>query len=147
MVRGPWEIRVHRVEAPAGTPVRAGGWAVACDDAPPVASTGGAWAVARRCDGLTSALVGLSGWNGATAEVMRARGHNAYGDHSAVPVLTVPHPGGPLLLATLVVLTADPLVSADVTTGAGAVLVRDGTLEVRFPDGTTETVTAVAEPG
>ncbi|MET7653491.1 DUF2264 domain-containing protein [Streptomyces sp. NPDC005486] len=140
VVRGPWEIRVHRVEAPAGTPVREGGWAVACDDAPPLARTGGSWAAVHRTDGLTSALVGLSGWDDATAEVSRARGHNAYGDHSAVPVLTVPHPGGTLSLATLVVLTADPLVSADVRTGAGAVPLSDGTLEVRFPDGTTETV-------
>ncbi|WP_405965194.1 DUF2264 domain-containing protein [Streptomyces sp. NBC_00723] len=146
VVRGPWEIRVHRVEAPVGTPVRAGGWAVACDDVPPLALTGEAWAVARRADGLTSALVGLFGWDDGTAEVARARGHNAYGDHSAVPVLTAPHPGGAQLLATLVVLTADPIVAADVRTGAGAFLVSDGTLEVRFPDGTPETVTPMSVP-
>lgn len=119
---------------------------MACDDVPPLALTGEAWAVARRADGLTSALVGLFGWDDGTAEVARARGHNAYGDHSAVPVLTAPHPGGARLLATLVVLTADPLVAADVRTGAGAVLVSDGTLEVRFPDGTPETVTPVPDP-
>ncbi|MFD9322807.1 hypothetical protein ACFWDQ_35035, partial [Streptomyces sp. NPDC060053] len=65
---------------------------------------------------------------------------------------TAPHPGRAQLLATLVVLTvdpltADPLVAADVRTGAGAVLVSDGALEVRFPDGTTETVTPVPDPG
>ncbi|MGW0945603.1 DUF2264 domain-containing protein [Streptomyces sp. NPDC002623] len=138
VVHGPWEIRVHRVDAPAGTPVRAGGWAVACDDAPPAGQTGRTWAVARRADGLTSALVGLLGWDAAVAEVAQARGHNAHGDHSAVPVLTAPHPGGTLLLATLVVLTADPLVSADGPTGASAVLAPDGGVRLRFPDGTTE---------
>jgi hypothetical protein len=138
---------VHHVEAPAGTPVREGGWAVACDDAPPVAQTGRAWAVARRADGLTSALAGLLGWDDGTAEVARARGHNAYGDHSAVPVLTAPHPGGTLLLATLVVLTADPQVSADVPTGAYAAPAPGGTLRIGFPDGTTETVTPAPGPG
>ncbi|MFI5794931.1 DUF2264 domain-containing protein [Streptomyces sp. NPDC051677] len=147
VVHGPWEVRVHRVAAPVGTPVREGGWAVACDDAPPAAQTGEAWAQARRADGLASALVGLLGWDDATAEVARARGHNAYGEHSAVPVLTTPHPGGTLLLATLVVLTADPLLSADTRPGARAVPVSDGVLEIRFPDGATETVTPAAGPG
>ncbi|WP_331716816.1 hypothetical protein [Streptomyces sp. 3214.6] len=148
VVHGPWEVRVHRVAAPAGTPVREGGWAVACDDAPPAAQTGEVWAQARRADGLTSALVGLLGWDDATAEVARARGHSAYGEHSAVPLLTTPHPGGTLLLATLVVLSADPLLPADHRAGAHAVPFADGALEIRFfPDGATEAVTPPAGPG
>lgn len=149
VVHGPWEVRVHRVDAPAGTVLREGGWAVACDTAPPVADTGPGWAVARRADGLTSAAVGLLGWDEADAAVARTRGHNAYGDHSAVPVLTASHPGGTRLLVTLVVLTADPLVSGDthaLRTGAQTRLTGDGDLEVRFPDGTTERVAAVS-PG
>ncbi|MFH9619015.1 DUF2264 domain-containing protein [Streptomyces pratensis] len=53
VVHGPWEVRVHLVRASAGISVREGGWAVACDDAPPVAETGPGWALARRADGLT----------------------------------------------------------------------------------------------
>jgi hypothetical protein len=34
VVHGPWEVRIHRVEAPAGAVVRIGGWAIADDTAP-----------------------------------------------------------------------------------------------------------------
>ncbi|CAM5302386.1 hypothetical protein SVIOM74S_00811 [Streptomyces violarus] len=49
------------IDAPPGTPVREGGWAVADDSAPPAARTGPGWALARRADGLTSTVVGLHG--------------------------------------------------------------------------------------
>ncbi|WP_314220613.1 hypothetical protein [Streptomyces zaehneri] len=38
-------------------------------------------------------------------------------------------------------------VAADVRTAAAAVLVQDGTLEVRCPVGTAETVTPAPDPG
>ncbi|MGW0581027.1 DUF2264 domain-containing protein, partial [Streptomyces sp. NPDC002920] len=47
VVHGPWEIRVHRVDAPPGTPVREGGWAVADDTRPPDARTAPGRAVVR----------------------------------------------------------------------------------------------------
>ncbi|MFD7132222.1 hypothetical protein [Streptomyces sp. NPDC059894] len=147
VVHGPWEVRLHLVRAPAGSLVREGGWAVADDDAPPAAQAGPDWAVVHREDGLTSLLAGLSGWTdtlaGSRGEVVRAEGHNAYGRHSAVPVLTGRHPGGSLLLASLVVLTADPALGADlraVRAGAEVRVREDGTVVVRFPDGTTECV-------
>jgi hypothetical protein len=140
VVHGPWEVRVHRVDAPPGTPVREGGWSVADDTAPPTARTGPGRALARRADGLTSALVGLHGWSDGEGTVVAAAGSNAYGRHSATPLLTLPsHPGGTRLLVTLVVLSADPVVHALVErtrVQAGV----DGTVEIRFPDGTRESV-------
>ncbi|MCX3292507.1 DUF2264 domain-containing protein [Streptomyces sp. NEAU-H22] len=154
VVHGPWEVRLHLLCAPAGTAVREGGWAVACDSAPPAAETGAGWALARRRDGLTSALVGLLGWEHdgtpAPGGVVHARGHNAYGDHSATPVLTLPpHPGGTRLLVTLVVLTADPSLYGDsraLRTGTRARQVPDGSVEIRFPDGTVEQVGGFGVP-
>jgi hypothetical protein len=153
VVHGPWEVRVHRVRAPAGTTVREGGWAVACDTAPPAADTGPGWALARRRDGLTTALVGLLGWESTSSPcqstVAHTRGHNAYGHYSATPLLTSPHPGGTRLLATLVVLTADPSVYSDphaLRTGAHAAVTAEGTVEIRFPDGMSEQVPLGREP-
>jgi hypothetical protein len=151
-VRGPWEIRVHRIEAPDGVTVREGGWAVARDDGPPAGRGGAGWASVRRPDGLTSVVAGLLGWEDrgrpVAGGVARARGHNAYGEHSATPVLTLPCPaGGVRLLATLVVLTADPALTHDGDTlyrGAGARTTADGSVEIRFPDGASDRVEAEA---
>ncbi|CAM5654667.1 hypothetical protein [Streptomyces afghaniensis 772] [Streptomyces afghaniensis] len=144
VVHGPWEVRVHRVDAPPGTPVREGGWAVADDSAPPVASTGPGWALARRADGLTSTVVGLHGWQDAGTAVAQAVGTNACGHHSATPYLTLPaHPGGTHLLVTLVVLSADPETNGDPHARRSGPRVRvaaTGDVEIRFPDGTRERV-------
>ena len=144
VVHGPWEVRVHRVDAPPGTPVREGGWAVADDTGPPVGRTGPARATARRTDGLTSTVVGLHGWRGAAAAVAHAAGGNACGHHSATPYLTLPaHPGGTHLLVTLVVLSADPDVNGDPHARGSGTRVRvavAGEVEIRFPDGTRERV-------
>jgi hypothetical protein len=104
--------------------------------------------VARRGDGLTSALVGLLGWEDpdvpARGTVAHARGHNACGEHSATPLLTLArHPGGTRLLVTLVVLTAGPEIHGDLRAacaGARARLLPDGSVRVRFPDGTVDRV-------
>ncbi|MFD6276333.1 DUF2264 domain-containing protein [Streptomyces sp. NPDC060209] len=145
VVHGPWEMRVHRVRAAAGLCVREGGWAVACDDAPPVGETGPGWAVARRADGLTTVLVGVLGWDEdgllPDGEVEQASDRNAVGYFSATPLLRLPHhPGGTRLLATLVVLTSDPQVHKDVPGLRRLARVSPtahGMIEVRFPDGTS----------
>lgn len=62
VLHGPWEIRVHRVEAPEGAIVREGGHAMAHEERPRV-SSGPGWAMARTADGLTSAVVALYGWD------------------------------------------------------------------------------------
>ncbi|WP_405874251.1 MULTISPECIES: DUF2264 domain-containing protein [unclassified Streptomyces] len=139
VVHGPWEVRVHRVDARTNTPVREGGWAVADDFAPPVALTGPGTALVRRADGLTSAIVGLYGWSDAEGTVVHAVGTNAVGHRSATPCLELAH--GARLLVTLVVLTADQDVPL---TGAGANVDGDGTVEIRFPDGTLERVPPVS---
>ncbi|MGW5277243.1 DUF2264 domain-containing protein [Streptomyces sp. NPDC004044] len=62
VLHGPWEIRVHRVEAPEGAIVREGGHAVAHEERPRV-SSGPGWAMAHTADDLTSAVVALYGWD------------------------------------------------------------------------------------
>jgi hypothetical protein len=132
VVRGPWEVRAHRVSAPAGCAVRDGGYALA-DARPPAADTGPCWALATRPDGLTSVAVGLHGFTGAA--VARAVDANAYGACSATPYLTAPaHPGGSAVYVSLVALTgdrADPAALAESVTAA----VDGDRLSVAFPDG------------
>ncbi|MEI5523220.1 DUF2264 domain-containing protein [Streptomyces brasiliscabiei] len=136
VVHGPWEMRVHRVDAPPGTPLREGGWAVAADTGPPTGESGPGRALARRADGLTSAVVGLHGWGDAPGAVLRAVGANAYGHHSATPVLEGVRGSGPVLV-TLVVLSGDPRIPH---TGASARVDAAGNVDLRFPDGTRERV-------
>ncbi|MFI5552424.1 DUF2264 domain-containing protein [Streptomyces sp. NPDC051738] len=139
VVHGPWEVRVHRIDGPGGgAVVREGGWAVADDAGRPEVRTGPGWALARRTDGLTSAIVGLCGWGGTEGTVVHAVGTNAVGRHSATPVLELAELAEATgLLVTLVVLTADPAVPL---TGASATVADDGTVDIRFPDGTLERV-------
>ncbi len=102
-VRGPWEIRAHLVQAPPGWTVREGGYAVAAAS-PPVMSADGVLASAQRPDGLRSVLVGLHGWE--SAAVLPESGANAFGAHSATPVL-LSGSGG--VHVTLVGLTGSPV--------------------------------------
>ncbi|WP_326769259.1 DUF2264 domain-containing protein [Streptomyces sp. NBC_01591] len=109
VLHGPWEIRVHRVEAPEGAVVREGGHAVAHAESP-FALSGPDWALARTADGLSSALIALHGWDGGTegAAVARDVQSNAYGPHSAIPYLrSGPHPGGRSIHVSLVALSRD----------------------------------------
>lgn len=99
-------------------------------------ASGPGWALARRADGLTSAIVGLYGWGDGPGTVARAVGTNAYGHHSATPVLEGPGGSGPVLV-TLVMLSGDPHTPH---TGASATLDSDGQVDIRFPDGTREQV-------
>ncbi|WP_308271841.1 DUF2264 domain-containing protein [Kitasatospora sp. SUK 42] len=82
VVIGAWEVRVHRVAAPAGHTIREGGYALA-DHAPLSADIDGTRATVRRGDGLVSAIAGLYGWTG--AHVRHGYGSNAFGTRSAVP--------------------------------------------------------------
>ncbi|MBV7695158.1 DUF2264 domain-containing protein [Streptomyces sp. TRM70350] len=139
VVHGPFEVRVHRFDPCADSPVREGGWAVADDAVPPTAHTGPRWALARRADGLTSTIVGLHGWGDTDGRVAHAVGTNAVGHHSATPCLQ--RDAGARLLVTLVVLSADPdLDPVTVTSGTRATVDADGTVEIRFPDGTRERI-------
>ncbi|GAA3836632.1 DUF2264 domain-containing protein [Streptomyces phyllanthi] len=144
VVRGPWEVRVHRVGGPYGAVVREGGWALADDTRPPEAATGPGWAWARRTDGLASTVVALHGWDTeAEGTVSQAQEANAYGTYSATPSLLLPvHPGGVHVLVTLVVLGADP----EGARRASARVTAEGAVLIRFPDGAEEEVPQAAPP-
>ncbi|OON80043.1 DUF2264 domain-containing protein [Streptomyces tsukubensis] len=103
---GPWEIRVHRVRGPEGAAVREGGYAVAAGEQPQ-STCGPGWALVRTASGLSSALVGLYGWD-AEAAIAREVAANAFGSHSATPVLrAAAWEGGERVLVSLVSLTWD----------------------------------------
>jgi hypothetical protein len=132
LVRGPWEVRVHRVSAPRGCAVRDGGYALA-DTRPPSAATGRGWARVSRPDGLTSVAVALHGLRGAA--VARAVDANAYGACSATPYLTAPgHPGGSAYYVSLVALTGDRVEPAALRESI-TVSVDGDRAVVWFPDG------------
>ncbi|MGW0823476.1 DUF2264 domain-containing protein [Streptomyces sp. NPDC002845] len=107
VLRGPWEIRVHRLRPPAGAAVREGGYAVAAQ-ARPSAERGTGWALARTPQGLTSAVVALYGWDTDTG-IAREAEANAFGPHSATPYLrcAAGPPGGGGVFVTLLALTRD----------------------------------------
>ncbi|MEU4722699.1 DUF2264 domain-containing protein [Nonomuraea dietziae] len=111
-----------------GVTVREGGYAVS-DVTPPSAVTGPGWALARRTDGLTSAIIGLYGWQ--RASVSRDVESNAFGPHSAVPCLHAATPG---VHVTLVVLSGDA-VHPSALRDAIAVEVSGESVTITFPDG------------
>ncbi|MEV6145774.1 DUF2264 domain-containing protein [Streptomyces sp. NPDC051992] len=138
VLHGPWEIRVHRVEAPEGVVVREGGHAVSHARSP-FALSGPDWALARTADGLSSALVALHGWDGGTetAAVARDVQSNAYGPHSAIPYLrSGPHPGGRSVHVSLVALSRDTL-HPEALRDAVRVRVGADSVVLTFLDGTT----------
>lgn len=143
IVRGPWELRVHRVTAPAGATVRDGRYAVA-EGHPPQVDDGDGWACARRADGLTSAVVALHGFT--TGAAARAVAASAFGACSATPYLTATdHPGGSALYVSLVVLTGDRVAAATLR-GLLAVEVDRDQVRVTFPDAERVEVSLGAHP-
>ncbi|NRQ35578.1 DUF2264 domain-containing protein [Nonomuraea sp. NN258] len=141
VVRGAWEIRVHEITgATDGGEAREGGYAVA-DASPPAVAAGVGWALARRADGLTSAVVGLHGWRESGVE--RDVESNAFGPHSAVPCLRAGEPG---LHVSLVVLSGDAVHPAALRDAVTAE-VADDSVTVRFPDGTRAVVPRAQRAG
>ncbi|MEV3853681.1 DUF2264 domain-containing protein [Streptomyces sp. NPDC050095] len=139
VLHGPWELRVHRVQAPAGVTVREGGYAVA-DAVRPQAEQGPGWALTRTESGLTSALVALYGWDEETC-VAREVEANAYGPHSATPYLRSPrHPGGASVHVTLVALTRDLVHPQALREAVDCAVDEDGQVHLTFPDGETVAV-------
>jgi hypothetical protein len=132
LVHGAWELRVHRVEAPAGHAVRDGGYAIAADS-PPYAQNAGSWAVVRRPGGLTSAAIGLHGF--AEAGVARATAANALGPCSATPYVLAPdHRGEAAIYVSLIAVGGDP-VHPDALCAALRVSVNDDAVSVTLPTG------------
>lgn len=121
---------MHLVAAPRGWAVREGGYALA--DARPLTARGTErWAVVRRPDRLTSAILALHGW--ASAAIAREVAANAFGRHSATPYLLAPaHPGGEAVYVSLIVLTGSAARLDEFAVGAHV----DGrVVQLRLPDG------------
>lgn len=97
------ELRVHLVRAREPGSVRDGGFAIA-DSRPLAVSAGDRWRAVQRRDGLTSLIAALHGFE--RAEVCHQEAANAFGRHSAAPLLFGPHPGGERVYASLVLLSA-----------------------------------------
>ncbi|GAA2369322.1 hypothetical protein GCM10010404_24930 [Nonomuraea africana] len=123
-----------------GVTVREGGYAVS-DVTPPAAITGPGWALARRTDGLTSAIVGLYGWH--RASISRDVESNAFGPHSAVPCLHADTPG---VHVSLVVLSGDT-VHPSALRDAITVEVSPESIRIAFPDGDHHTHPLPNHPG
>ncbi|WP_433328345.1 DUF2264 domain-containing protein [Spirillospora sp. CA-294931] len=129
-LHGPWEIRVHRVEAPPGARIREGGYALA-HERRPESVTGPRWALATTEDGLTSALVGLHGWD-AEPTVERDVEANALGPHSATPCLwSSPGP----VHVSLVVLSGDSVHPRALQESITVDAPDGGPVTVTLPDG------------
>ncbi|MCF3123930.1 DUF2264 domain-containing protein [Streptomyces arenae] len=134
-LHGPWEIRVHRVQAPAELSVREGGHAVA-DESRPHAEQGPGWALVRTESGLTSAVVALHGWD-EDAGIAREVAANAFGPHSATPYLScAARPGADSVHVTLVALSRDTVRPQALRESVVCAVHDDGGVGVRFPDGT-----------
>ncbi|MFD3947138.1 DUF2264 domain-containing protein [Streptomyces sp. NPDC058579] len=140
VLHGPWELRVHRVRAPADIAVREGGYAVA-DGTRPESARGPGWALTRTESGLTSVMVGLYGWDEETAIAEEVES-NAFGPYSATPVLraTTRTTDGPSVHVSLVALTRDSVYPEALRTTITCAVRDDGTVEVTFPDGETLTI-------
>ncbi|MFJ8826853.1 DUF2264 domain-containing protein [Streptomyces sp. NPDC102467] len=139
VLNGPWELRVHRVQAPAGITVREGGHAVA-GTTRPHAEQGPGWALTVTESGLTSAVVALHGWDEETG-IAREVEANAHGPHSATPYLRATrHPGGATSHVTLVALTRDVVHPQALRESITCVVDDDGQVRITFPDGETVTV-------
>ncbi|MFJ6676584.1 DUF2264 domain-containing protein [Actinosynnema sp. NPDC091369] len=133
VVHGAAEARVHRVTAPAGRRVRDGGHALAAPS-PPDVRAGGGLALARRSDGLTSAVRALHGY--AHVGVVTGEGVNAFGEHSATPfAMADRHPGGTAVYVGLVHLGV-----TDDDPPTPAVRVEEDRVVLELPDAVTATI-------
>ncbi|MEQ4299997.1 DUF2264 domain-containing protein [Plantactinospora sp. B6F1] len=143
VLRGAVEIRLARVGAlpEGGGPwtLRIGGYALAGSTPPEVLVREGL-ATARRPDGLISTVRGLRGL--AVARVVERAGSNAFGGHSAVPMVRSAGPVRPAeVYAAAVLLTgATPPGLPEVTVGSS------GVVRLRWPDGERDELTLAALP-
>jgi len=113
LVRGAWEVTVHRVRgAGRGTAVRHGGWPVSTDDPAALEVVeASSDAVVVKAAGLESCLRPLLGFDGLT--VARDEAPTAHGQHSAVPVASGVISGDDSLFVVASCLSADPRQAPD----------------------------------
>jgi hypothetical protein len=152
-LRGSVEVRAVRVDpadangdavaagaGAAGEPyvLRVGGWALAADLPPELASTAdGATARVAGTGGLISLVTGVHGLP--RAHVVLGTDSNALGSASATPVVEtgVPVAHGSVLVALVHLGGADPTAVPEVTTRAEAA---DLLVDVTWPDGARDTI-------
>ena len=148
LVRGPWEVRLSRVDAlepgvdAASLRLRIGGWALAADAVDRDRSDAAASVVAK---GLCSSIRPLSG-DGTTAIETR-RHASPLGTVAAVPVVSHPVEVGGWVATLVELTTADLAAPADAP--ASVAIEADGfqtTVRVSWPDGTA-TTSRLAHPG
>lgn len=126
---GPWEIRIHRVAAPAGSMLTEGGYAVSSDS--PCANVTTDLQALAVGDVLRCTIFGLYGWQEADISL----GTNAIAEHAAVPYLIGSHPEGRAVYVGAVWLGDDPPVPPDVSVEGDIVSWNDfagGHLEVKL---------------
>ena len=137
VLRGPWEVRVVRADSGHDGNLRVGGWAIA-GDTPPSCQSGPDAAVARREDGLTSAIRALRGpW---TAAVHTAEGTSAFGAHTAVPYLVAPVEPGQAYAAAIYLGVA-----TDLPAVPSVEMLADGLMRVTWPDGESDDLGFIEE--
>lgn len=136
---GVVELRVHHVTTFTNRAVHEGGFAIAQGE-PVAIEVGPDWAVCRRADGLTSALVDLGG--GRRPRAVPRRGTNAFGPCSATPVLELDGTNAcETVLVTAVVLARDFDVHAFVRP---AITIDRRRVHIAWPDGEALFVQLVA---
>ena len=153
VARGPWELRLVRVEeAAAGTRLRVGGWAVAAGDAAAaVPVEPGRPAAVARAGRLTSAVSPVLG-DPLDAGVARRPGASPLGDPALVPWLDLAARPG-TWAAVLVTLDGRPEAAVGLAPSAAvAVVAADDGVDVRitWPDGAATRTTlpaSVVAPG
>ncbi|MGI5190993.1 DUF2264 domain-containing protein [Promicromonospora sp. CA-289599] len=143
VLEGPWELRVHRVEAGEGLAVVDSGWAVAGDTPPRVERVGRLLRLTGR-GGLVSVLLPVLGETGEPVAEDVAGG-NALGAFARVPTVTTSRQAGAVSIHAVLVglsgpasgltLDRDPEVVVEAGTG-GAYVVR-----VTMPSGAERLVT------
>jgi Uncharacterized protein conserved in bacteria (DUF2264) len=132
IVLGRAELRLSLVRDPLRRIATAGGYALASDD-PPVTRAGPGWASVRRTDGLTSVVVAVHGFTEAAADVREET--NAFGRHSATPLLTGRASRVVRLYASLVVLSGEAIDPDEERARVAAVRVEGQLTEVELADG------------
>ncbi|ADD45994.1 DUF2264 domain-containing protein [Stackebrandtia nassauensis] len=144
VVSGRFEVRIHRVDAGTAVRVREAGQLIA-DDRPLASDAGDGWAWVSDADGLTSAVIGLLGYDqGAISDTFTAV--NALGDNASAPQLVG---GEGRIFAALHVLahTQDAEAAVAEWLDAARVSVSGGLVTVRWQEDSQVSVDFDALPG
>ena len=136
VLRGPWEVRLARVDGPPDTGpwrLRIGGWSIAADE-PPSVDVHETTATARRDDGLTSTVAGRHGLP--LAGCIRTTDRNPLGRHAVTPWVATEEPVLPGRIYAALVTLSGVALSGDVR-----ITVADDQVTVTWPNGEHDELT------